>query len=288
VYLYPSAAAAQTGEGAGGSGFLVSIDSAHAGYHHIYAVTNSHVIREASSPVIRLNTRNGVRIEALEQDAWIHHPDGDDIAVASVQGSPDDAAKIIGLTVEGFETFVTPEFIAKYNVGPGDDVFMVGRFVNHEGRQKNAPSIRFGTIAQMDEEPIRHDRGHLQESFLVEVHSLPGYSGAPVFIRIPPLSVAAREGVAHFGVMTMTRLLGVDWCHLRQDWPVLDRSDRRVVDDDDVPLGYHVRANTGMAGVVPAWKLQELLFVDELVAMRQRDDAELAQTPKQSPKPGRS
>ena len=39
--------------------------------------------------------------------------------------------------------------------GDRSDVFLVGRFINHEGQQRNAPTLRFGLIAQMPGDPIR-------------------------------------------------------------------------------------------------------------------------------------
>ena len=77
IYLYPSVQAAQDGEQFGGSGFLVGVrsqtypdDTTKA---HNYAVTNSHVIREGSSPIVRLNTQDG-RTEILElrESDWLH------------------------------------------------------------------------------------------------------------------------------------------------------------------------------------------------------------------------
>jgi trypsin-like peptidase len=282
VFLYPSVDAAETGERLGGSGFLVSVDSIHAGYHTVYAVTNSHVIREAGSPVVRLNTKDGRRsIQALDADNWVHHPNGDDLAVAPVEYTRDHSTTIVPIDLAGMDMLITPEFIAEHKVGPGDEVFMVGRFVNHEGRQRNAASLRFGNIAQMNEEPIKHERGHWQESFLVEVRSIPGYSGAPVFLFIPPLS--PRPEQTSLEASWFIRLLGVDWCHLNQDWSVLDKNDNAAADDDGFVPGYHVRANTGMAGVIPAWKLHELLYCDELVERRRLDDEELSATKRESP-----
>jgi hypothetical protein len=53
-------------------------------------------------------------------------------------------------------------------------VFMVGRVITHEGKQKNLPSARFGNITMMPVEPLRHMRGINQESFVVEMRSIGG------------------------------------------------------------------------------------------------------------------
>ncbi|HEV3352183.1 MAG TPA: hypothetical protein VG076_04635, partial [Acidimicrobiales bacterium] len=57
IYVYPSMAHALKGEKAGGTGFLVSMESALPGYQFFYAVTNSHVAVNAGA--VRLNLRNG-------------------------------------------------------------------------------------------------------------------------------------------------------------------------------------------------------------------------------------
>lgn len=56
VYLYPSVDEAETGEKTGGTGFLVAVASqTHPWLAYTYAVTNSHVIKEARSPMVRLH-----------------------------------------------------------------------------------------------------------------------------------------------------------------------------------------------------------------------------------------
>lgn len=58
----------------------------------------------------------------------------------------------------------------------------------------------------------------------------------------------------------------------------LNSSRERVINDDWV-----VETNTGMSCVVPAWKIAELLFMEELVAIRkeieEKVDEEKAKKP---------
>ncbi len=66
-----------------------------------------------------------------------------------------------------FKDFVTPDLIADEDIGIGDDTVMVGRFVSHEGKQRNSPSVRFGNIAMMNGETVYNaELGINQESFL--------------------------------------------------------------------------------------------------------------------------
>jgi hypothetical protein len=39
------------------------------------------------------------------------------------------------------EFLATKEKIEHHRVGPGDEVFMPGRFINHEGKQRNLPAV---------------------------------------------------------------------------------------------------------------------------------------------------
>lgn len=178
VYVYRDEESAREGEGAGASGFLVGVPAMKIeGAYHIYAVTNRHVIDQGS--VIRLNTVDGVEVLPYGEENWIK-ADIDDLAVSPV--ALNRGHKHIWITST---TFVTEKFIESYNVGCGDDVFMVGRFTTHGGRQTNMPSARFGHISMMPCEKVRHYNEDV-DAFLVEVKSIGGFSGSPVFFYDTP------------------------------------------------------------------------------------------------------
>src|SRR4029077_4477832 len=92
VYLYGAVEDARAGERSGGTGFLISTPpSTKGGPHFVYAVTNSHVIREGGASVIRVNALSEdlqTDVISLGADAWYHHVDGDDIAVCPLGLSP--------------------------------------------------------------------------------------------------------------------------------------------------------------------------------------------------------
>ena len=67
-------------------------------------------------------------------------------------------------------------------------ITLVG-FGGIDGGQKNTPSARFGNMSMMPEKPIRRADGILQESYLLEMRSINGYSGSPAFVHIPPLNL---------------------------------------------------------------------------------------------------
>ena len=190
IYLYPTVENAKRGDAIGGTGFIVGVPYRRAnGYTHRYAVTCSHVIRRGRAPVVRVNTRDGeFDVLDLAPDQWIHHPDGHDIAVCPVS-LPANDFKYTWLPPE---LFVTKKLIEEEDIGPGDEAFFVGRFITHEGRQRNLPTARFGNISMMPWEKVTNRMGLDQESFLVEGRSRPCYSGLPLFVFLS--AFAKRPG----------------------------------------------------------------------------------------------
>ena len=182
LYLYPSESAAQEGQDSGGSGFLVGVPSLTvSGAFHFYAVTNEHVVRPTSgrpNPVIRLTGKGGTAdIRNMRTRAWLEHPDGDDVAATALALGHDSRINWISR-----DDFITPVVVDQYMIGPGDECFMVGRLLRYDGRQRNEPILRFGNLAMMPYPIPQLNRGRHQESFLVEMRTLSGFSGSPVIV----------------------------------------------------------------------------------------------------------
>ena len=269
-YLYPSLDAAKAGKRVGGTGFFVGIESESVpGNYFVMAVSNRHVVHSGGASVMRVNTEEGgVDFLEFEPHEWIGHPGGDDLAVIPMPADRQD----LRVTFNIERDFLSKAKVAEFDIGPGDDVFMVGRFINHEGRQRNEPAARFGNIAMMPREKIRQPTGFMQESFLVEMRSHAGYSGSPVHVyRAPRVSLEwppnrpsgwppIIRDEAHG-----TWLLGVNWGYITADWGIERRKrPAAFAEADDTPSEEFVQANTGMSGVVPAWKLLELIYDQRL------------------------
>ncbi len=257
-YLYPSMASAEAGENFGGCGFLLLVPFERAKRNHLYAVTNKHIL-DRGSLTLRLSTDDRGLLPVESDDRkWFRHPDGDDLAILLV----DFPVAFSCTAMNILETkSVTKELIQEHDIGVGEEAFSVGRFVNHDGKQMHSPVVRFGNISQMPGEPIKQDDGFMQESYLVEGRSVGGYSGAPVFMFIPPWAIRPNKNQvtsAQFGPW----FLGVNWGHL-VDWkPVCDSVGRPM------QHGQQVQQNTGMMGVVPAWKLIEMINHPKMKAER--------------------
>ena len=250
VYLYPSQDDARDGREAGGTGFIAAVETPPgADRGQLYVVTNSHVVREGQSPIVRVNFAAGRSdIIPLELDQWEHHPDGDDVAAAAIGLLEEHRFASVPLSM-----FLTQELMAQHNLGLGDECFFAGRLVGRDGIEANFPTLRFGSLARLPVEPVRHPRGFGQESFLVEARSLSGYSGSPVFVYQSAV-ITAEDTRYRAWDNSPVYLLGVDWSHLGIHRPVLE-ADKRTRS----PGTHWVELNAGMMGVVPAWKVAELL-----------------------------
>lgn len=292
VYLYSRREEAENGTGTGGSGFLVHVPFLETeNMQQTYVVTNRHVVYSTATPVVRLNRIDGtVTGFVTNQEDWTVHPDADIAALPIPLNRSEVKCMSIGLDV-----FVTQQLIEDEDIGIGDDTIMVGRFIGHDGRQRNSPAVRFGNIAMMPHEKIKAVDGSEQDGFLVEMRSMPGYSGSAVYIYSPnamqdmslrrggqsmaPLSefnLFGRDAQQHINLMDLKTapkgpyLLGIDFCHLNRKSQVRNQAGMLPAEE------LYVLENAGMAGVVPAWKIAELLSGEKLTTGRLELEQRLA------------
>jgi hypothetical protein len=284
-YLYPDADSARTGRKLGGSGFWVSRPSPNIpNYEWLFAVSNRHVVHKMGASVIRANARyhTGFEIFETEPTDWIEHPAGHDIAILPIPYSK--VLPIVDLVTVVPGMFANISHITDGTIGIGDDVYMIGRFINHEGTPRNTPSVRFGNISMLPFEPIYIDaETKPQLSFAIELRSMCGYSGSPVFVEVGGVQ-RRPEGTRLEAARQL--LLGVHWGHIIEPWTVQKtivsarstglRHDEREIEQ--------VSANTGMNGVVPASFLREMFDLPIIKDLLHRDEeAELARRKEQTP-----
>lgn len=268
VYLYPDEASAKANHRVGGSGFVAGVPVSAGGEraHALWLVTNKHVVTGGSS-VARINThQGGFDTVELDERNWHCHPEGDDLAVCPLPINQE----IHKIDPIALDAFLTKEILDRLWIGPGDPAFVIGRFSLHEGRTRNMPAVRFGQISQLPVDKIKFE-GIQQESILVEIRSLGGYSGSPVFVHIDyeywrrRLSVFGGKAKPTKGPELGPWLLGVDYSMIPLWDPVCDKGGK------ELPYEWQVPANSGMMGVIPAWRLQWLLTEYEPVVKVQRE-----------------
>lgn len=246
-----------------GTGFFIEEKIADDGVENIryvYLVTAKHVIQpfkaEGRTIGIRINTMDGGAQDIdLPSDAWIEHPTDKSI----------DAIIMRIQTIEGFDVGTIPteiimdeKTIKKEGFGIGHEVNVIGLFHKHPGGNKNLPILRTGNIAMMNEEPIKIEiesgQCHYSDLYLIELRSIGGLSGSPVFVH----KNVVKEGKSHHSLFWMGMIHG--------HWPLSeDESIDRVRDIEGEPL------NTGIGMVVPATKIMEITQHEGLMKEKEKD-----------------
>ncbi len=170
----------------GGTGFFVSIEE--DGVRIPYLVTADHVRRQlvknpAMFPVARMNAASGKAYNVeLHGVKWHTHPTdpGVDAAVCAVGPSQP------GMPSLGRGVFVHTTDIGGVHqrYGIGDEVAVVGLFRFLFNKTSNVPIVRTGNLAMCPYHVrIPVSRPYMNtEGYLIEMRSLGGLSGSPVFI----------------------------------------------------------------------------------------------------------
>jgi hypothetical protein len=245
VYLYPDAPKAESREGFGGTGFLVSISTVVG--QRTFIVTNRHVVEDGHTTV-SFNTRDGA-LSILETDErkWRYHEDDNwDVAVHLIDHQPN--YKLLSVPTE---MLLEEADIDRMEMRLGDELALIGRHITLDGVQQNTPTARFGQIAQMPGDPITDDRGRSAPCFLAQIHSLPGFSGSPVFLIQNVVEKNLEKSQLFVGATAPAKLLGVNCGHVAVGAPVYSGG---AAMKDIV-----ASANTGVTRVQPAWVVNDVI-----------------------------
>jgi hypothetical protein len=152
---------------------------------HSYAITAKHVIEGIKSKglekvFLRVNLTTGqTGIIETEANQWIYHSDENvDIAAYSLR-----LTEVVDHVFYPETYFVDAEFIERFELDIGDEVFVTGLFKHHHGNTRNLPIIRIGNISSMVVEKIQ-TRDLIMDAYLIESRSIGGLSGSPVFTNL--------------------------------------------------------------------------------------------------------
>ena len=242
IYLYPSGD--KLHNQLGGTGFLVGrrskVDFRRI---HVYAVSNRHVVEGTSdkraAPVIRVNHEGEATFlpTPTRSDEWALC-DTDDLAAIRIDSDGNYAGRYV--ETERIKDVRRP---FQYRADLGDEVFLVGRYVDLAQEKKNVSTVRCGNIAMLPEMlPCPYLKSKVQLSYLLELRTVPGFSGSPVFDYIPGRRI--EEGTLKKD-HDSPKLLGVLWTiHALS----------KTTDKDHF---------SGLSGMLPAWRLLEFLENNE-------------------------
>jgi hypothetical protein len=254
------------------TGFIVStLDEEHGGAF-MHVVTAQHCVGRLYEPDdngnqrdvrISVNRRDGEPPDLIRLDykQWWFHPDDTKLTDVAVALLPLDERvhDFNHGTLSHVE--LSEQLIKDKEVGAGDEVFIVGLFRKHSGRQRNIPIVRIGNIAAMPEEPIWTKSGFM-DAYLIEARSIGGLSGSPVLVNYGLWRTV--QGQPKYQAGLPFGLLGLMHGH----FDVEDLNSDIVVDDiaKASPEGIH----SGIGVVVPVSKIRETLMQDDLEAARKK------------------
>lgn len=257
-FLYATKEDALAGRNSGGTGFFAVVPSTRVkGWNHVFGVTNYHVACQHGFSVARVNTRDG-KTEAFDlgPEDWDFIPNGPDVAVALM---PDVHPAKHSLEAMDLGSFVLSEAdIKKHEINAGDDVFMIGRFVDFDGVETNVPAMRFGHISIL-EAPILQENGYSGPSTIVDMHSRTGFSGSPVFVYRTHGSIFAKDQSIMVGGHLL-KLLGVHWSQFPEQWDIAEGAEQDEATEALLQGNRkYIRGLSGMTCVVPARFIVDLL-----------------------------
>ena len=235
-----------------GTAFFVGVPSESIeGLDYVYLVTAKHVAKrlEGKRFLVRINTADG-RSGVLmgEGTRWWYHPTDESVDVALITFAPPPQFEYKRIQTS---MFVSDEMIRNKRIGPGDEVFITGLFAQLSGSERNLPVVRMGNIAMIPGESIPTSIGDI-EAYLIEARSIGGISGSPAFVR-----ETTDLGIGSF------HFLGLMHGH----WDIPTR--QRSYVEDVYSAG---TVNIGIAIVVPAKKILEVLNQPQLLMARRTED----------------
>jgi hypothetical protein len=265
-----------------GTGFLLLYPDNRVGEGggFTYLVTNKHMVREPGldetlgkgkflqSISMRINTKKALEDSGVSY-TWgqfpVIYPSGDLYAFVDTSDPHVDLAIIpISLSQETLDfsmlvpsIFVTKTVINDKRLDESDSVVFAGLFAPYTGNLRNYPIVRHGKLAMMSEERIPWETGVTEDLFLADVMSFEGNSGSPVFIR--------TDGDNQTLGSYQYYLIGVMQGYYQTDSKVSVQTAK---------LNGVAKENSGVAAVVPAQKILDILESPRAVSMR---DIEIAQ-----------
>lgn len=244
-----------------GTAFFVGVKNpSDSNVFSVYLVTAKHVLYKPKTTefldkvFIRLNKKVGgsevgvipIKANGDKRTVFFHSDTSVDVAV--IPFLPDQEKFDFKFLSDDMIT--TKDAFKALKIREGSDVFFTGLFTPYPGSVKNHPIVRFGRVALVTDEKIEW-QGQQMDLYLIEAGSYGGNSGAPVFFYLG----SDREPGSIVVGAPILKLAGI------MQGTFLDAQEIKVLETKKVPIAL---SNMGIAAVVPAYKLHEVLFSDEL------------------------
>lgn len=247
-----------------GTGFIVGIPLPNDSAKYVpVVVTAKHVLGNHDTVFARFSWTGEKSIGMAEYDIgaqrahndyWEHPDNGVDIAVFRTRHFKEASYQPLPL-----EMIATKEAFADEDVKVTDRVIFPALLVNFMGMARNYPVMRDGTIALIPDEPVamQYKVGTrtiqtAQEVILLDAISIPGASGAPIFLWAGPR--IKKQTFAVGG--TKLYVLGI----MHGFYPAIPRD---LIEAETATTQFMYAENSGVAIMFPSWRLREILDLDE-------------------------
>jgi hypothetical protein len=260
-----------------GTGFFVSIEK--GGLFFVNLVTAKHVIVPIKEDSIdgfaylRVNTRDGgYKLISTKIDDWINHPSDTSVDCMILPfAPPTDIFDYLSIPTS---MFATDSVIKSNSIGAGDEVFMTGLFVNAYGKEKNMPIVRIGNIALLPDEKIVIKHFGSAEVYLIESRSIGGLSGSPAFVHL-----GGTRTVNNKTMLSGSRFFFFGLVHGHWEASIEKNKTDLFISADEF-IEEREAVNKGIAIVIPAKKIMEIIFQERLEgdrdkAIKNRNDKDL-------------
>jgi hypothetical protein len=251
------------------SAFFVSVPAQIGGAvegGYVYLVTAKHCVERAKrwgAMFVRLNTKSGgVYVQEIKSEWICLDEEGPDVAVLPFEPPADAEIRAVAI-----EMLATDEVIAQKRIGVGDDVVVTGLFTKRSGKARNIPILRAGMISAAPGEALTGSGGEEYQAYLIEMRSIGGLSGSPVFVVkrwfVDPNNKTPNLGLQRFSQVFF--LIGL----IRGHWEDEDIAD--IADDEDSGAKPF---NMGIAVATPIQECLRILNGEELAKARRKADLE--------------
>jgi len=269
-----------------GTGFLVWLKDQE--FKFCYLVTAKHVIVPVLSDpnvllLLRFNLKEKGKARIITFPTytfsglrWLQHKNPS-IDIAAIPLTIFDQIQVLeigGHMVEDVNSdfWATSNWLKKYNVGIGDQVFTLGLVPYlYSSDQVNLVLSRFGNISLLLQEEIYLPGGR-QKAYFLDCQAFGGNSGGPAFVLIE----RSESGGATLGGWRFA-LLGV----VTEFVPSPLRTVEVNSQEANQKKGIQLIENTGISKVVPVDYLMDILFSEQQKTFRE----DLIKTARKNPPP---
>lgn len=265
-----------------GTAFFINIPTIKVpGMTIAYLVVAKHVVfDDDDQPIprlsLRVNMHGGMKRDLPLRGKWYCSENEDaDVAIMGFGGVQPELVDVLFLPYrpEGdtlpynFNTFADVRTIQELNIGLGDEVRVVGLYTSQSGHRRIEPIVRAGILSAMPSEPVtvrKDGKDHTFNAHLIEVRSLGGLSGAPVFVLVEANRIKSPAGIPRVVADNGYRLFLLGMVRGRHRYKT--SSIQSVIQADRQEF------SDGLAYVTPIQDVVDVLYSD--LMQKERDNIE--------------